>query len=486
MTLNKTDLPDENGEKPLIAGSRQALHRTAAQTLIARMGADFRYLFVNQAYAENFGFTVGQVIGRRIPEVIGEAAFQTLRPHIENCLAGEELTWEEEVPYHNIGVRYMRVFYTPERGEGGNVQGLFAVIHDITQEKQTERQLRVAQAQHHLFLDNIDEAVMVYDRDWRVTYANRKACEMSQMRQEDMLGRTEWELFPGIEDKPTTVLLKQAKEERKHTRIEDYYAPLDVWYETNLSPLSDGGVVVFTRDITQRKKAEEALRERQSEVEALNSRLQRAMQETHHRIKNNLQVIAALVEMQGAANASPGEMTLRRINTHITALATIHDLLTQQAKGDADLNDLDAGAMLNSLIPMLQDMAEGRRIRSAAETVTLPVQQAAALALLVNELVSNAIKHAAGDIEITLSLPEESLSDRSHPSVRLEVCDYGPGFPHDFDPHKAANTGLELIDGTVRWDLKGEVRYQNGTQGGGCVVVTFPLPSALKKMRKAP
>ncbi len=83
-------------------------------------------------------------------------------------------------------------------------------------------------------------------------------------------------------------------------------------------------------------------------------------------------------------------------------------------------------------------MAGGRRIRYEAEAILLPIQQSAALALLVHELISNAIKHVSIEIEITLQ--------RDGPRARLEVCDDGPGFPAGFDPRQASNTGLELID----------------------------------------
>lgn len=57
----------------------------------------------------------------------------------------------------------------------------------------------------------------------------------------------------------------------------------------------------------------------------------------------------------------------------------------------------------------------------------------------------------------------------------LEVSDDGPGFPSDFDPEIAANMGLELTATMVRWDLRGEILYQNRTEGGAHIVITFPL-----------
>ena len=72
------------------------------------------------------------------------------------------------------------------------------------------------------------------------------------------------------------------------------------------------------------------------------------------------------------------------------------------------------------------------------------------------------------DVSVTLTLLPEH-------TARLEVCDDGPGFPPGFDPLKSANTGIELIESMGRWDLCGEILYQNRPTGGACVVITFPL-----------
>ena len=77
-------------------------------------------------------------------------------------------------------------------------------------------------------------------------------------------------------------------------------------------------------------------------------------------------------------------------------------------------------------------------------------------------------KHGKGDIEVWFGVRDEMLG--------LEVIDDGPGFPDRFDPKTMSNTGLELIESLSRWDLRGEVRYENRAEGGACVFVRFPLP----------
>jgi two-component sensor histidine kinase len=88
--------------------------------------------------------------------------------------------------------------------------------------------------------------------------------------------------------------------------------------------------------------------------------------------------------------------------------------------------------------------------------------------VLVNELVSNALKHGQGEIEVSLAV----VNNR----VKLAVCDEGPGFSASFDPNKTRNTGLELIESVGRYDLLGSVVYENRPQGGARVVVEFPKP----------
>ena len=144
------------------------------------------------------------------------------------------------------------------------------------------------------------------------------------------------------------------------------------------------------------------------------------MTETHHRVKNNLQLIAALVEMQRQGSKDSISVTdLLRLKQNIQALGVIHDILTKEAKtGDAET--LSVKTVLQQFLPILQATLGDRRLLAQIEEVFLPGKQATSLAVVVNELVSNAVKHGKGDIEITLRAADKH--------VTLEVCDDGPGF----------------------------------------------------------
>jgi len=213
-----------------------------------------------------------------------------------------------------------------------------------------------------------------------------------------------------------------------------------------------------------------------AQLEDANLRLRRAMQETHHRVKNNLQVVSALVEMQEGPDFTPAALAaLNRIGQHVRTLAAVHDVLTLQAKSDHDVSEVPIASIVPNLLGLMQTTLRDRHIECKVDDLRLSAQQAASLALLVNELVNNAIKHGNGGIEVTLH--------REDGSAHLEVCDNGPGFPLDFDPQRAAHTGLELIESTSRWDLRGTVTYGNQPEGGGRVQVVFPLRASAENVR---
>jgi PAS domain S-box-containing protein len=239
--------------------------------------------------------------------------------------------------------------------------------------------------------------------------------------------------------------------------IEDSAAPVK-----NRTGETTGVVVVF-RDVGEQREARRRL-------EAFNQRLRQAMTETHHRVKNNLQVTAALVELhQREGDGGLSASAAQTLSLHIRSLAQIHDFLNREAhpeEPDEDFISVSVRDTMAKLIPMVQATLTDRLLSFTGEQVRLPAKQSSALALIVNELISNALKHGSGDIDVVLAHEDGTAT--------LEVMDKGPGFPEGFDSQRDAHTGLGLIETLVRIDLNGEVRYTNRPEGGGCIIVRFP------------
>jgi PAS domain S-box-containing protein len=112
--------------------------------MLIRLDRDLRYRFISQAYLEMTGRRPERVIGKRLPEVLGDKDFQTIRPHIEKVLQGKRVEFEREVHYEGVGTRFLHVIYTPEQNGSGTVTGWIASMLDITERKRAEEEQRRA------------------------------------------------------------------------------------------------------------------------------------------------------------------------------------------------------------------------------------------------------------------------------------------------------------------------------------------------------
>jgi two-component sensor histidine kinase len=220
------------------------------------------------------------------------------------------------------------------------------------------------------------------------------------------------------------------------------------------------------RQYEVRDLLEETLRQHKH-IEALNESLRRAMTETHHRVKNNLQVVAAMVDLQTLQyeeNVPASEV--KRMAGQVRTLAAVHDILTATAQQNQDTQSISSKTLLEALLNQLESVFPGRQVEADIQDIELTARQSTALALITNELFNNALKHGSDPISVTLACDERS--------AKLTVADAGRGFPPTFDPAKDSHTGLDLICMLSRWDLDGSINFENGTNGGACIHVTFP------------
>ncbi len=197
-----------------------------------------------------------------------------------------------------------------------------------------------------------------------------------------------------------------------------------------------------------------------------------AIAEVHHRVKNSLQGVSALLEMQLPFDSDVIPVaTVREGLNQIKAIALVHDLLAR----DQPIGSVDAAQVLTRLVDLLgasmRTLDRPDPIHVAAEQAWIPTKAATSLALAVNELVSNAAKHnpktgrksnqQSGGENTTHSQAIEVRLEKRVGSIHVTVQDSGPGFPIGFDPRRDANIGLELVLTLVRHDLHGDVTFSN-------------------------
>jgi PAS domain S-box-containing protein len=120
-------------------GEKLRLVTDAMPALISYVDADRRYQFSNQAYEEWFGYKAD---GKKINEVLGSAAYQTVSGYVDAALQGRTVHYQTEIPYQDGGARFVDATYVPDKGENGRVKGFFALVQDITERRQEEEKVR--------------------------------------------------------------------------------------------------------------------------------------------------------------------------------------------------------------------------------------------------------------------------------------------------------------------------------------------------------
>jgi PAS domain S-box-containing protein len=194
-------------------------------------------------------------------------------------------------------------------------------------------------------------------------------------------------------------------------------------------------------------------------------RLEESFAETHHRVKNNLQVIAALLDMRimdDAEDAIPvTRQDLQRMVGNVRAIAAVHDFLSHHQAAMT----VSARGVIGRLVAMATQTA-GITADCEADETTLTVKQGTALALILNELLSNAGKHGAQTARVLFRCRDADC--------HLAVGDDGPGFRPDFDPERHVQQGLSLVTMLAERDLQGTIEFGNRVEGGGQVRIMFP------------
>jgi two-component sensor histidine kinase len=226
-----------------------------------------------------------------------------------------------------------------------------------------------------------------------------------------------------------------------------------------------GGILIFTEDITNTIKAEEILKKSLAEKEVM-------LKEIHHRVKNNLQVISSLVSIQ-ADNLTDERMRdeFNDVCDRIRSMALIHEKLYRTG----DLAHLDFAEYSTSLLQYLWNshatLAEKVQLNLVLAPVSMSIETAVPCGLLLNELASNALKHAfpnnrSGNVTVSL---EHAPSTNT---VHLRVCDDGIGLPAGVNWRQSKSLGLRLVI-----ILAGQLHatVDTGTGPGTDFRVTFSL-----------
>ncbi len=371
-----------------------------------------------------------------------------------------------ETKLEKSDIKWTEVQFTPFF-QGGLFSGWIYIFEDITNRKLAEGLIIKSEKKYRELADLLPQTVFETDLKANLTFMNAYAFEMFGYSQDDIKkGLSILELIVEEErslsrGKINNVLLGQISGD-EYTALRRDRTEFPIILYSN--PIVNDGIAEGFRgiiiDISDLKNAEEKIIASLKEKEVL-------LQEIHHRVKNNMQIISSLLNLQ-ANHTGSEEATevLKESRGRVKSMAMIHEKLYHSH----NLSRLNMGEYLNNLI---QDILSSySRVSSNitaninVEEIYLNIDTALPMGLIVNELVSNSIKHAFPDGNGIITVKLEQYAQE----YVLTVSDNGIGLPEDIDPFESSSLGLKLV-ASLSIQLEGDLVLQR--DGETTFVLTF-------------
>ncbi len=376
----------------------------------------------------------------------------------------------EEASYPNGETRWLETNKVPLHDEDGKVSGIMIAYSDITEKKRIEDSLAQERYLMGALMDNSSDLIYFKDLNSRFLRANRAmAAYFGQSDPSEMIGKTDYDFFT----KEYAAQTFQDEAFVVHTesvlRKEELNILLDgreVWMLTEKIPLKDKNDLVvgtfgISRNISDRKRSEETIKRALEEKETL-------LRELYHRTKNNMGVIISLLNLQ-SQNFKDKKLraAFTEAKDRIYAMALVHEKLYEAR----DLSNIDLGDYIGDLssrlIQSYKIMPGKITIVPSIESVSVPIDLAIPCGLILNELMSNALKYAfpkgrVGSIFVSLKRLENN-------EIELSVRDNGIGVRRGFNLAKDGLMGLQTVQALTENQLRGQLGF-NIFSGVECVV----------------
>ena len=416
---------------------------------------------VNAAGAAMFGRAMADLAGRPVSVLLPAFA----EPGSASRLGDERSGRAEQVAQHVDGNTFPVEIAVRRVSQGGHALRI-ALIRDITHQRTA--QAKVAEARDEAqrserFLqaitDNLPLRIAYVDRSLRYTFVNRAQRERFGLPREAIVGRTWQELTgstipPELAERIAAVLAGQDQ----RFEFKDVHNGQEWTFETHLIPDAgpDGhmrGFYVASADVTERHRQQDRIERALAERETL-------LREVYHRVKNNLQVVQSLLNLQrrtlpeGAARAALDDSVQR-----VYAMALVHEKLYQTGNLDAVPLDVYTRDLLDHVGESAGAAQRGIALGVEVDPIVASLEVAVPLGLLIAELVGNSLKHAypagrSGAVRVRLR--------REDGRVTLEVADDGTGLPPGFELGRSDSMGLQLA-ASLAAQLGGELRACNAS-----------------------
>lgn len=289
---------------------------------------DFNVLRINDTFSSMTGVSKEEAKNKKCYEIFRGEVCQTPDCPLTRILAGEERVEVDAVKETRDGKQISCIVTaTPYRDMYGNVVGIVENFKDITERKTAEIALKESEEKYRLVVENANEGIVIV-QDAKFCFVNDKAAETAGYSREELLGTSIEKL---IHHDDIEVVINRHYERLKGVKLPGKYSFRITnrngevrWVETNAVLINWEGkpaVLNFVTDVTERKKAEEKIEAALREKEAL-------LKEIHHRVKNNLQIISSLINLQTRFISDDKIISaLKDSQNRIKSMALVHEKL---------------------------------------------------------------------------------------------------------------------------------------------------------------
>ena len=239
--------------------------------LVAFVDSHQRYRLLNRSYEKWLGKPREEIYGKQIQEIVGDRVYANIRAHIEAALSGQEVSFETEVYFKEGEKSYVHATFVPDVDEEEKVRGFSVLVQDITERKRAEKALQEGNERFRTLVDQAGDAFFLHDLEGRFVDVNQRACDSLGYSREELSNLSVPDVDRGSDPEKIAEEVAHgvpATMEGVHWRKDGTTFPVEV----RVGMFESGGrqfILALARDVTERKRAEHALRESEARFKTL-------------------------------------------------------------------------------------------------------------------------------------------------------------------------------------------------------------------------
>jgi len=447
-------------EKVRISEEKYRLIVENQYELIVKTDPEGNLLFVSPSYCDMFGKTEEELLNRSYIPLIHEDDREPTINAMRSLFIPPYSCYVEQRVYTKTGVKWIAWNDKAVFDNKGKMTMIIASGRDITEKKIAEEALRASEEKFsNAFLTSPDAININRFSDGLYININLGFSRMTGFTAEEIIGKTSYEVNIWVNHKDRDKLSEGLKKDGEYNNLEAEFRLKDGTIKTGLMSarlitLNDELCILsITRDISERKKAEELIKKSLSEKETL-------LRELYHRTKNNMQVINAMLTLQaGSSNNAELNEILEETANRIKAMSLVHQKLYQSN----DLSRIRFDNYVRELIELLSDFykidTNNIDISLSLTEEHVLIDYAIPCGLVINEIVSNIFKYAFPDRRAGKVFIE--MTRETDGRIKMLFKDNGIGFSGNFDYRNSQTLGLQLIVSLIEQQLDGELEIKS-------------------------